>query len=150
MRWKCFRLNLNLSLQELLQLEDRLGNVSRGAVQTTIERFTFPHKYKKVGLSQVGRIKMFSTFTHSKVIMFWVSLLWCQPFQIKALIWPVCRESQCTWRLGKRMKQMRNVQSVCLCWRMERTSGQEHYKPNMSQPKTRLLFSFRWRLKIHS
>lgn len=36
-------------VQELLQLEDRLGSVSRGAVQTTIERFTFPHKYKKVG-----------------------------------------------------------------------------------------------------
>lgn len=35
-------------LQELLQLEDRLGSVNRGAVQTTIERFTFPHKYKKV------------------------------------------------------------------------------------------------------
>ena len=33
---------------KLLQLEDRLGSVSRGAVQTTIERFTFPHKYKKV------------------------------------------------------------------------------------------------------
>ncbi|KAJ7427698.1 RING finger protein 165 [Willisornis vidua] len=32
---------------ELLQLEDRLGSVSRGAVQNTIERFTFPHKYKK-------------------------------------------------------------------------------------------------------
>lgn len=30
-----------------MQLEDRLGSVSRGAVQTTIERFTFPHKYKK-------------------------------------------------------------------------------------------------------
>ncbi|MEQ2205490.1 hypothetical protein XENOCAPTIV_000502 [Xenoophorus captivus] len=28
-------------------LEDRLGSVNRGAVQTTIERFTFPHKYKK-------------------------------------------------------------------------------------------------------
>uniref|UniRef100_H2LJZ0 RING-type E3 ubiquitin transferase n=1 Tax=Oryzias latipes TaxID=8090 RepID=H2LJZ0_ORYLA len=35
------------SYEELLQLEDRLGSVSRGAVQTTIERFTFPHKYKK-------------------------------------------------------------------------------------------------------
>uniref|UniRef100_A0A672LW39 RING-type E3 ubiquitin transferase n=1 Tax=Sinocyclocheilus grahami TaxID=75366 RepID=A0A672LW39_SINGR len=35
------------SYEELLQLEDRLGNVNRGAVQTTIERFTFPHKYKK-------------------------------------------------------------------------------------------------------
>uniref|UniRef100_A0AAV2IUC2 RING-type E3 ubiquitin transferase n=1 Tax=Knipowitschia caucasica TaxID=637954 RepID=A0AAV2IUC2_KNICA len=32
---------------ELLQLEDRLGAVSRGAIQTTIERFTIPHKYKK-------------------------------------------------------------------------------------------------------
>lgn len=38
----------SLFYQELLQLEDRLGSVSRGAVQTTIERFTFPHKYKKV------------------------------------------------------------------------------------------------------
>lgn len=37
-----------LPVQELLQLEDRLGSVNRGAVQTTIERFTFPHKYKKV------------------------------------------------------------------------------------------------------
>ncbi|KAF4803784.1 RING finger protein 165 [Turdus rufiventris] len=35
------------SYEELLQLEDRLGSVSRGAVQNTIERFTFPHKYKK-------------------------------------------------------------------------------------------------------
>ncbi|KAG7481430.1 hypothetical protein MATL_G00066730 [Megalops atlanticus] len=35
------------SYEELLQLEDRLGSVNRGAVQTTIERFTFPHKYKK-------------------------------------------------------------------------------------------------------
>ncbi|XP_035170169.1 E3 ubiquitin-protein ligase RNF165-like isoform X1 [Oxyura jamaicensis] len=35
------------SYEELLQLEDRLGSVSWGAVQNTIERFTFPHKYKK-------------------------------------------------------------------------------------------------------
>ncbi|XP_044287540.1 E3 ubiquitin-protein ligase RNF165 isoform X1 [Varanus komodoensis] len=35
------------SYEELLQLEDRLGSVNRGAVQNTIERFTFPHKYKK-------------------------------------------------------------------------------------------------------
>uniref|UniRef100_A0AAZ3RZE3 RING-type E3 ubiquitin transferase n=1 Tax=Oncorhynchus tshawytscha TaxID=74940 RepID=A0AAZ3RZE3_ONCTS len=35
------------SYEELLQLEDRLGSVNRGAIQTTIERFTFPHKYKK-------------------------------------------------------------------------------------------------------
>lgn len=46
----CFCLFTFVSaVQELLQLEDRLGSVSRGAVQTTIERFTFPHKYKKVG-----------------------------------------------------------------------------------------------------
>lgn len=41
-------LKVMFPLQELLQLEDRLGSVNRGAVQTTIERFTFPHKYKKV------------------------------------------------------------------------------------------------------
>lgn len=41
-------------LQELLQLEDRLGNVTRGAVQNTIERFTFPHKYKKVRLRSLA------------------------------------------------------------------------------------------------
>ncbi|XP_064296016.1 E3 ubiquitin-protein ligase ARK2C-like [Phalacrocorax carbo] len=35
------------SYEELLQLEDRLGSMSQGAVQNTIERFTFPHKYKK-------------------------------------------------------------------------------------------------------
>lgn len=40
--------------QELLQLEDRLGNVTRGAVQNTIERFTFPHKYKKVRLCRLA------------------------------------------------------------------------------------------------
>lgn len=42
------------SFQELLQLEDRLGNVTRGAVQNTIERFTFPHKYKKVRLCRLA------------------------------------------------------------------------------------------------
>lgn len=41
------------SYEELLQLEDRLGSVSRGAVQTTIERFTIPHKYKKRKPTQV-------------------------------------------------------------------------------------------------
>ncbi|XP_041753194.1 E3 ubiquitin-protein ligase RNF165 isoform X2 [Coregonus clupeaformis] len=35
------------SYEELLQLEDRLGSVNRGAIQTTIERFTYPHKYQK-------------------------------------------------------------------------------------------------------
>uniref|UniRef100_A0A8C5LXI2 RING-type E3 ubiquitin transferase n=1 Tax=Leptobrachium leishanense TaxID=445787 RepID=A0A8C5LXI2_9ANUR len=35
------------SYEELLQLEDRLGSVNRGAMQNIIERCTFPHKYKK-------------------------------------------------------------------------------------------------------
>lgn len=38
----------NLYLQELIHLEERLGNVNRGASQGTIERCTYPHKYKKV------------------------------------------------------------------------------------------------------
>ena len=35
-------------LQELLHLEERLGNVNQGASQDTIEQNTLPHKYKKV------------------------------------------------------------------------------------------------------
>ncbi|MGH0148595.1 UNVERIFIED_CONTAM: hypothetical protein FKN15_013190 [Acipenser sinensis] len=42
-----FPRNASSAHVELLQLEDRLGSVNRGAVQTTIERYTFPHKYKK-------------------------------------------------------------------------------------------------------
>lgn len=34
--------------QDLLHLEERLGTVNRGASQGTIERCTYPHKYKKV------------------------------------------------------------------------------------------------------
>ncbi len=34
--------------QDLLNLEDRLSNVNRGASPGTIENNTFPHKYKKV------------------------------------------------------------------------------------------------------
>ncbi|XP_038649316.1 E3 ubiquitin-protein ligase RNF165 isoform X1 [Scyliorhinus canicula] len=34
------------SYEELLQLEDRLGTVNRGAIQNVIEQYTFPHKYK--------------------------------------------------------------------------------------------------------
>ncbi|XP_061203493.1 E3 ubiquitin-protein ligase Arkadia isoform X4 [Neopsephotus bourkii] len=37
-----------LPLMELIHLEERLGNVNRGATQGTIERCTYPHKYKKV------------------------------------------------------------------------------------------------------
>ncbi|XP_064932070.1 E3 ubiquitin-protein ligase Arkadia isoform X6 [Columba livia] len=36
-----------LPLMELIHLEERLGNVNRGATQGTIERCTYPHKYKK-------------------------------------------------------------------------------------------------------
>ncbi|XP_069621997.1 E3 ubiquitin-protein ligase Arkadia isoform X5 [Ranitomeya imitator] len=36
-----------LPLMELIHLEERLGNVNRGASQGTIERCTYPHKYKK-------------------------------------------------------------------------------------------------------
>lgn len=38
------------SFQDLLHLEERLGTVNRGASQGTIERCTYPHKYKKVSL----------------------------------------------------------------------------------------------------
>lgn len=34
--------------EELLHLEERLGNVNRGASQEVIEQNTLPHKYKKV------------------------------------------------------------------------------------------------------
>ncbi|CAI5787859.1 E3 ubiquitin-protein ligase RNF165 isoform X2 [Lacerta agilis] len=45
------------SYEELLQLEDRLGSVNRGAVQNTIERFTFPHKYKKRRPQEIKAVK---------------------------------------------------------------------------------------------
>ncbi|XP_048649197.1 E3 ubiquitin-protein ligase Arkadia [Marmota marmota marmota] len=35
------------NFEELIHLEERLGNVNRGASQGTIERCTYPHKYKK-------------------------------------------------------------------------------------------------------
>nr|XP_023673139.1 E3 ubiquitin-protein ligase Arkadia-like [Paramormyrops kingsleyae]XP_023673140.1 E3 ubiquitin-protein ligase Arkadia-like [Paramormyrops kingsleyae]XP_023673141.1 E3 ubiquitin-protein ligase Arkadia-like [Paramormyrops kingsleyae]XP_023673142.1 E3 ubiquitin-protein ligase Arkadia-like [Paramormyrops kingsleyae]XP_023673144.1 E3 ubiquitin-protein ligase Arkadia-like [Paramormyrops kingsleyae] len=35
------------SYEDLLHLEERLGTVNRGASQGTIERCTYPHKYKK-------------------------------------------------------------------------------------------------------
>lgn len=40
--------------QDLLHLEERLGTVNRGASQGTIERCTYPHKYKKVGRRDPG------------------------------------------------------------------------------------------------
>ena len=42
-------------------MEERLGNVVRGASQNTIERNTYPHKYKKV--SQVSIVAADSTLT---------------------------------------------------------------------------------------
>lgn len=43
------RETVNVSiLQELLSLEERLGNVNRGATQDIIEMNTLPYKYKKV------------------------------------------------------------------------------------------------------
>ncbi|XP_072326809.1 E3 ubiquitin-protein ligase Arkadia isoform X1 [Scyliorhinus torazame] len=39
---------LRATYEDLLHLEERLGNVNRGASQGTIERCTYPHKYKKV------------------------------------------------------------------------------------------------------
>ncbi|KAM6119502.1 E3 ubiquitin-protein ligase Arkadia [Pterocles gutturalis] len=36
------------NFEELIHLEERLGNINRGATQGTIERCTYPHKYKKV------------------------------------------------------------------------------------------------------
>lgn len=60
--------------QELLQLEDRLGSVSRGAVQNTIERFTFPHKYKKVSAPKPR---------HS-----------CQPLSVSQGLWARSRQKE--------------------------------------------------------
>ncbi|XP_056463322.1 E3 ubiquitin-protein ligase Arkadia [Gadus chalcogrammus] len=39
--------------EDLLHLEERLGTVNRGASQGTIERCTYPHKYKKKVLERV-------------------------------------------------------------------------------------------------
>ncbi|KAK2920207.1 E3 ubiquitin-protein ligase Arkadia isoform X1 [Channa argus] len=39
--------NFGRTYEDLLHLEERLGTVNRGASQGTIERCTYPHKYKK-------------------------------------------------------------------------------------------------------
>ncbi|XP_038649317.1 E3 ubiquitin-protein ligase RNF165 isoform X2 [Scyliorhinus canicula] len=41
-----FSRSMSSASVELLQLEDRLGTVNRGAIQNVIEQYTFPHKYK--------------------------------------------------------------------------------------------------------
>lgn len=72
-------------LQELLQLEDRLGSVNRGAIQSTIERFTFPHKYKKVSVESV----------HLPVEE---AVVWCPPVQRKDMSWGrTDRSEQSCW-----------------------------------------------------
>ncbi|KAL2076305.1 hypothetical protein ACEWY4_028098 [Coilia grayii] len=43
--------NFGRTYEDLLRIEDRLSTVNRGASQGTIERCTYPHKYKK----KVGR-----------------------------------------------------------------------------------------------
>ena len=49
------RETVNVSiLQELLSLEERLGNVNRGATQDIIEMNTLPYKYKKVSNGRGG------------------------------------------------------------------------------------------------
>ncbi|KAG8440426.1 hypothetical protein GDO86_006250 [Hymenochirus boettgeri] len=47
-----------LPLMELIHLEERLGNVNRGASQGTIERCTYPHKYKKVSTDWFSQRKL--------------------------------------------------------------------------------------------
>uniref|UniRef100_A0A3B5LSK6 RING-type E3 ubiquitin transferase n=1 Tax=Xiphophorus couchianus TaxID=32473 RepID=A0A3B5LSK6_9TELE len=42
--------------EDLLHLEERLGTVNRGASQGTIERCTYPHKYKKVKPAQSRKL----------------------------------------------------------------------------------------------
>ncbi|XP_069480479.1 E3 ubiquitin-protein ligase Arkadia isoform X2 [Ambystoma mexicanum] len=44
---RSFRGPFRGNFEELIHLEERLGNVNRGASQGTIERCTYPHKYKK-------------------------------------------------------------------------------------------------------
>ncbi|CAJ0938120.1 unnamed protein product [Ranitomeya imitator] len=44
--------------RELIHLEERLGNVNRGASQGTIERCTYPHKYKKVSTDWFSQRKL--------------------------------------------------------------------------------------------
>ena len=61
------RETVNVSiLQELLSLEERLGNVNRGATQDIIEMNTLPYKYKKVSN---GRGKVGGGFVHTKKIV---------------------------------------------------------------------------------
>lgn len=68
--------------KELLQLEDRLGSVSRGAVQTTIERFTFPHKYKKV-LQMTRAIQMKKQTLKMLFLLFRIGLTYLFVYDVR-------------------------------------------------------------------
>ncbi|XP_062845656.1 E3 ubiquitin-protein ligase Arkadia isoform X2 [Trichomycterus rosablanca] len=46
-RYISSRMTFGRTYEDLLHLEERLGPVNRGASQGTIERCTYPHKYKK-------------------------------------------------------------------------------------------------------
>ncbi|KAM9493094.1 E3 ubiquitin-protein ligase Arkadia isoform 3-T3 [Clarias gariepinus] len=46
-RYISSRMTFGQTYEDLLHLEERLGTVNRGASQGTIERCTYPHKYKK-------------------------------------------------------------------------------------------------------
>ncbi|XP_059386040.1 E3 ubiquitin-protein ligase Arkadia isoform X1 [Carassius carassius] len=46
-RYISSRMTFGRTYEDLLHLEERLGTVNRGASQVTIERCTYPHKYKK-------------------------------------------------------------------------------------------------------
>ncbi|OXB79996.1 UNVERIFIED_CONTAM: hypothetical protein H355_009811 [Colinus virginianus] len=57
------------NFEELIHLEERLGNVNRGATQGTIERCTYPHKYKKVRISQTVGYDVFSKRTYFEHVL---------------------------------------------------------------------------------
>ncbi|XP_065123944.1 E3 ubiquitin-protein ligase Arkadia isoform X4 [Paramisgurnus dabryanus] len=46
-RYISSRMTFGRTYEDLLHIEERLGTVNRGASQGTIERCTYPHKYKK-------------------------------------------------------------------------------------------------------
>ncbi|XP_030044618.1 E3 ubiquitin-protein ligase Arkadia isoform X4 [Microcaecilia unicolor] len=55
---RSFRGPFRGNFEELIHLEERLGNVNRGASQGTIERCTYPHKYKKVSTDWFSQRKL--------------------------------------------------------------------------------------------
>ncbi|XP_068131633.1 E3 ubiquitin-protein ligase Arkadia isoform X6 [Hyperolius riggenbachi] len=55
---RSFRVPFRGNFEELIHLEERLGNVNRGASQGTIERCTYPHKYKKVSTDWFSQRKL--------------------------------------------------------------------------------------------